>query len=98
MDETNIARETLGSTGQVYVTLAAAQAFADAIDLREEEARLRLTLLLLDARPAAALDGREGWRHRSRTTGLDVSAQVVREGPLAKVVHVSVRGVPKRRP
>lgn len=98
MDDTNIERETLGSTGQVYVTLAAAQAFADALDLREEEARLRLTLLLLDARPAPALEGREGWRHRSRTTGLDVSAQVVREGRLAKVVHVSVRVVPPRRP
>ena len=92
--------ETLADAGQVYVTQAAARAYAAAAGTLPEEARRTLTELLLDARPLPepAATGATQWRHRSRTTGLDVTAHVVREGRLLVVVHVHVRGVPRRGP
>lgn len=89
----------LHETGTVYVTLAAAQTFARAAGLQMEEARRRLTELLLDARRMGETDsGAEQWRVRSRTTGLDIGAHVAREGRLAVIVHVQVREVPERGP
>lgn len=87
--------------GQVYVTLAAARSYlADMERLGDaptgiEEARRELTELLLDATTGPlhglAAGQPEAWRARSRTTGLDVSARVAREGRLAIVVSVTVR-------
>jgi hypothetical protein len=86
-------RERLGETGQVYVTYAAAATYAAELGLRPEEARRELTELLLDAtRPeSSAWEAPERWRRRSRSSGVDVTARVAREGRLAVVVSVSVR-------
>jgi hypothetical protein len=87
----------LGSTGQIFVSLAAARTYADAEHLQLEEARRELTEILLDATATPAEPGRpEGWRARSRTTGIDVSARIVREGRLAVVVRVQVRHYHRR--
>ena len=91
MTETE-ARRRLGDTGQVYVTAAAAMVYADELRMRPEEARRELTELLLDAVPGAGGSGTiEQWRYRRRSTGLDISARVTREGRLAVVVSVTVR-------
>ena len=90
----------LADTGQVYVTDRAAETYAEAMDLREAEARRELTEYLMQAtqvgedRGAGAL---ESWRYRSRTTGIDISAMVSREESMAVVVSINVRGVPRRR-
>ena len=90
--EAQIAAGPLGTTGQVYVTYAAAQDYAARADLQIEEARRELTELLLDATARAAEPGRpEPWRLRSRTAGLDISARVVTHGRLRVVVSISVR-------
>lgn len=88
---------TLGSTGQVHVSLTAAEQYADARRLGLEAARRELTMLLLGARRQAT-DPRgssgtplEGWRIRSRALRVDVGAHVSREGELAVVTHVHVR-------
>jgi len=88
----------LGSTGCVYVTMQAAEDYADARDLQDEEARRELTRHLLDATPAstilyAADDATrlELWRFRRRSAGVDISARVSREDRLAIVVSISVR-------
>lgn len=92
-------RETLLSTGCVYVTHTAARAYQDATRLPDlEEARRLLTLYLCDARrvePEAPPP--ERWRIRSRAAGLDIGAHVTRDGSLAVVVHVRVRGYEPRR-
>jgi hypothetical protein len=61
-----------------------------------EDARKRLTVLLLDAKQThhAVSGNPEAWRARSRSTGIDVTARVVWEGPLAVVVSAVVRSVP----
>lgn len=85
--------ERLRDVGQVYVTLAAAQAYARWRDMREEEARRELTVVLLDARQVGETrdDGSEAWRYRSRPKRLDVTATVSYEGELAVVVRVNFR-------
>lgn len=84
----------LGERGQVYVSLSAAERYAEARRLRVEEARREVTELLLDAkctREAESHDGVAHYRARSRQTQLDVSATVVREGLLLVVASVNVR-------
>lgn len=87
-------RTYLHQTGTVYVTAAAARTYGEETGLRPEEARRELTEYLLDAtQTAPAQDGRpEAWRRRTRSSGVDVTARVSREGRLAVVVSVSVRG------
>jgi hypothetical protein len=80
-------RKTLGSSGQIYVTLTAATTYAEARRLRPEEARRELTELLLGA--TLRTDG--SWRVRSRATGIDVSARILHEGALLVVVSLSAR-------
>jgi hypothetical protein len=55
-----------------------------------EGARKELTALLLDAK--LALDGEpQTWRARSRSTQLNITATVVREGRLMVVVAANIR-------
>lgn len=82
-------RRTLGQTGQVYVTLAAAREYATVEDAGIEEARRELTELLLAAKESASEPGL--WRFRRRSEGLDVTARVVQERELLVVTSVSVR-------
>ncbi len=82
---------SLGDTGNVYVTLAAAQSFARHEGTQIEEARKRLTALLVDAHrhgDKRTDTGAEEWRCRSRPISLDIKAHVAREGRLAVVTHV----------
>ena len=83
---------TLGEQGCVYVTLAAARTFAEHTGLQIEEARRRLTELLIEARPKEG----GGWRRRNRTLDVDIDAQVIVEGPLAVVTHTHIRGLGDR--
>ncbi len=84
--------ETLGTTGQILVSQAAARQYAAALGLQIEQARRELTVLLADARRSATQphNGTEGWRVRSRALRVDVSAQVAREPGLAVVTTVGV--------
>ena len=90
-------RIRLGQTGHVYVTLAAAEQYAEAhrLGLQIERARKELTVLLLRAsRPEGDQDrdrGRETWRRRSKSEDIDITATIVREGPLAVVVGINAR-------
>jgi hypothetical protein len=85
-----VAAVRLGSVGQVYVTVAAAGRYAAFAGMKIEGARRELTVLLLDAKRVR--DGEPShWRARSRTTGLDISATVTREGPLLVVLSCNVR-------
>jgi hypothetical protein len=89
---TDASRPTLGETGQIYVTLAAARQFMEGAGYQENEletARRRATELLLDARPRQA-DPRM-WRARKRSTKLDISALVEQEGRLFVVTFISVQ-------
>jgi len=90
------ATTSLGTTGTVYVTMAAARSYAGARGLGEEEARRELTELLLDAKhqPGADRPPYESWRFRRRSADVEVSATVSREGRLAVIVAVQahVRG------
>lgn len=81
-------KPTLAETGQIYVTLAAAQQYAAHERLRDEEARRELTVLLLDARETSD-PGK--WRMRRRSSGLDLTAHVRLEDGLLVVTHVHVR-------
>jgi hypothetical protein len=81
----------LGSLGQIYVTLAAATRYAEQCGLRAEEARRELTVLLVEGRVLGREGDRLRVRYRSRTTALDVTAQVVHEPPLYVVVAVQAR-------
>ena len=84
--------QRLRDTGQVQVTRLAAERYAAHDGIGLEQARLDLTELLLDAtRRDDTSTGLERWRYRSRSDGLDITASVTREGPLAIVVGVSVR-------
>jgi len=88
------ADEYLGDTGQVYVTYSAARSYATFTGAEPEEARHRLTELLLDAeRKGSAENGAERYRYRSRSEGVDITAHVSHEhgGRLAVVTHVHVR-------
>ena len=78
---------TLGSRGQIFVSLAAATQYAAARRLQPEHARRELTELLIGAK----LQGDGSWRARSRSTQLDLSARVAVETPLLVVTVVSVR-------
>lgn len=81
--------ETLGRAGQIVVSLAAAEQYADAEGIDGiEQARRELTELLIDARPTSE-PGK--WRARSRSTGLDITARVAAEGRLLIVTSVHVR-------
>lgn len=84
-------RPRLGAQGQIYVTLAAARQYLEAVDVPGdiETARRELTELMLDARQNP--DDPGAYRARSHATGLDLSARVSVEGRLHVVVHVSVR-------
>lgn len=86
--------KALGETGQIFVTASAARTFAHHTSLLPEEARRRLTSLLLSAkqtnRPIAGEP--ERWRFRRQSTGLDINAHVSREDDgLAVIVYVHVR-------
>ncbi len=85
----------LGQTGNVYVTYAAAKAYAQEYDLEIEPARRELTAHLVMASQPESERGREGpqevWRRRNKAAGIDITARVVREGPLAVVVAINVR-------
>lgn len=72
----------------------ACRAYAHALDLDWEVARRELTERLLDAYRVPRQEregGLEVWRYRSQPAGLDLAAQVAREGRLAVIVHVRVR-------
>lgn len=81
-------RPRLGEQGQVFITIAAAQSYAECRRLRPEEARRELTELLLDAREGSTPGA---YRARSRVSQIDISAKVVREGRLLVVVSASAR-------
>jgi hypothetical protein len=81
-------RPTLGQTGQIFVTYAAARSFIEPGGYQEHEletARRALTELLIDARQQAEP---ESWRTRKRSTKLDISAIVKPEGRLLVVTFV----------
>jgi len=83
----------LASRGQVYVTYAAAKRYQAQRGLADlEEARRELTTHLLDATLVGDGDGKTThWRFRSRASGLDVSAVIVREGRLLVVLSINAR-------
>lgn len=83
------AGETLSSTGPVYVSHAAAVEYAREEDIGLEPARRELTELLLDARQVPG-DPTQ-WRMRKRSTDLDLTARVARDGRLIVVTSVHVR-------
>lgn len=82
-------------TESVYVTRTAAKVYASVVDTGLEEARRELTALLSDGtarqKEPETDEAPALYRHRSRSTGLDISARVTHEGPLHTVVAVSVR-------
>ena len=84
-------RPTLGQTGQIFVTYAAARNFIEPGGYQEHEleaARRALTELLIDARQQTEP---ESWRTRKRSTKLDISAIVKPEGRLLVVTFVSAQ-------
>jgi hypothetical protein len=86
-----VLRPTLGETGQIFVTYAAAKRFVEAAGYKEHEiesARRHLTELLMDARQQT--DARV-WRTRKRSTKLDISAIVEHEGRLYVVTSISAQ-------
>ncbi len=97
----------LREIGQVYVTLAAAESYAESESLRIEEARRELTEIALDAYvtgDGALESGRAtNCRARPKQQAVDLSLTVVQEGRLLVVVAVSARdlnespGAAKRR-
>jgi len=81
-------RPTLGETGQIFVTYAAARLFMEPAGYQEHEveaARRALTDLLIDARQQT---DPQSWRTRKRSTKLDISAIIQPEGRLLVVTHV----------
>ena len=91
--------KTLADTGQIYVSAGAAESYARYEGVGVATAARELTEYLCDAKPAGQTDtGAEQWRYRSRSTGLDISAVIVREGRLAVVASVNVRAtVPRKK-
>jgi len=83
------AGETLSASGAVYVSHAAAVEYAREEDLGIEPARRELTELLLDARQVTG-DPTQ-WRMRKRSTDLDLTARVARDGRLLVITSVHVR-------
>lgn len=83
----------LRDRGQVHVSTRAAQEFASFSGRLPEEARRRLTELLLEAR--LQTDGT--WRRRSRAERVDITAHVMQEGALLVVTHVHCRHHHPRR-
>lgn len=84
-------RPTLGETGQIFVTYAAARRFIEPGGYKEHEveaARRALTELLLDARQQP---NRGTWRTRRRSTKLDISAVVEPEGRLLVVTFIDAQ-------
>lgn len=79
----------LGDSGAVFVSLTAAEEFARAEGLQLEEARRELTELLIDAKPVAGDETQ--WRARNRSSGLDITCRVARDGRLMVVTRVHVR-------
>ena len=82
-------RPTLGQTGQIFVTYAAARSFIGPGGFQEHEveaARRALTDLLIDARQHQG--DPHSWRTRKRSTKLDISAIVQPEGRLLVVTHI----------
>lgn len=89
-------RPHLRDLGQVYVTLAAARAYGQALGLRDEEARRSLTAALVAhgrvVEGAVTSGATAGVRARSRALGQDIHARVSREDDgLLVVVAVQVR-------
>lgn len=92
MSPSESGKDLLCETGQVYVTLAAAQEYAHLQRLQVEQARRTLTEYLLEAtRSGDVWDQAEGWRYRRKSSGVDITARVVREGRLAVVVAINAR-------
>jgi hypothetical protein len=88
---TDALRPTLGETGQIFVTYAAARKFIEPGGYKEHEveaARRALTELLLDARKQP---NKETWRTRKRSTKLDISAVVEPEGRLLVVTFIDAQ-------
>ena len=84
-------RPTLGETGQIFVTYAAARLFIEPGGFKEHEveaARRALTELLIDARQQP---NRGTWRTRKRSTKLDISAVVEPEGRLLVVTFIDAQ-------
>jgi hypothetical protein len=82
---------TLGQTGQIFVTYAAARRFIEPGGYQEHEvetARRALTELLIDARQQS---DPQSWRTRKRSTKLDISAIVQPEGRLLVVTYVTAQ-------
>lgn len=87
----DVSRPTLGETGQIFVTHAAARLFIEPGGFKEHEveaARRALTELLIDARQQP---NRGTWRTRKRSTKLDISAVVEPEGRLLVVTFIDVQ-------
>jgi hypothetical protein len=81
-------RSTLGETGQIFVTYAAARRFIEPGGFKEHEteaARRALTELLIDAKQQP---NGGTWRTRKRSTKLDISAVVEPEGRLLVVTYI----------
>jgi hypothetical protein len=84
-------RPTLGQTGQIFVTYAAARSFIEPGGYKEHEveaARRALTELLIDARQQT---DPQSWRTRKRSTKLDISAIVQQEGRLLVVTYITAQ-------
>lgn len=84
-------RPTLGQTGQIFVTFAAAKRFIEPGGYEEHEvetARRALTELLIDARQQS---DPQSWRTRKRSTKLDISAIVQSEGRLLVVTYITAQ-------
>jgi hypothetical protein len=84
-------RPTLGETGQIFVSYAAAKKFIEPGGYKEHEveaARRALTELLIDARQQP---NRGTWRTRKRSTKLDISAVVEPEGRLLVVTFIDAQ-------
>lgn len=92
---TDTPRLKLRERGNVYVTLAALDAYLDFLDGSpgDEEARRELTRYACDATlREESTPGRPAlYRYRSRSVDLDLSLRVVDEPPLAIVVALDAR-------
>jgi len=88
----------LGERGQIFVTAGATESFSselsriDGRSWRSEEARRYLTELLIEGRVAREDETPWKVRVRTRSSGLDISANVIREGRLLVVLAAHVRG------
>ena len=91
----------ISALGHAYCSHAAAASVADHLtDGDVESARRALTEMMLSAKlaedsydPDTARAQPAAYRARSRSTGIDVTARVVRQGALAIVLSAVVRSV-----